>query len=193
MHLLTSAVPLGLVRPCWRDRAASCSQVATDVTIWTTSPFSPWMAPWMASFTSMSVCRAGASSAAWDTWKTEGEGRQCSESLHMKRTNHVASCMSRGMMSEIREEIHQREERGETVKGMREEAEWQVVDKRWAICILTLRLCLWSGSDRVRYCMGKKPLKDERLMTQSWMMTTQSDSLLPPAHAKGSLKHTCSI
>lgn len=48
-------------------------QVATEVTIWTTSPFSPWMAPWMASFTSMSVCRAGASSAAWGKRKEKEE------------------------------------------------------------------------------------------------------------------------
>lgn len=49
------------------------SQVATDVTIWTISPLSPWIAPWMASFTSMSACRAGASSAAWDKEKRRDE------------------------------------------------------------------------------------------------------------------------
>lgn len=51
------------------------SQVATEVTIWSTSPFSPWMAPWMASFTSMSACSAGVSSAACNTSET-AEGRR---------------------------------------------------------------------------------------------------------------------
>lgn len=66
-------------------------QVATEVTIWTTSPFSPCMAPWMASFTSMSVCRAGASSAAWG-WKN-GEGRSKKRGketfCHLKPKTHT--------------------------------------------------------------------------------------------------------
>lgn len=50
-------------------KSRSLSQVATEETIWTTSPFSPWMV----SFTSISACRAGASSATWDGQKREGE------------------------------------------------------------------------------------------------------------------------
>lgn len=64
-----------------------CSTETRQVTIWTTSPFSPLMAPWMASFTSMSICRAGASSAAWNTWKSrEGRGDEWENSkiLHVK-------------------------------------------------------------------------------------------------------------
>ncbi len=77
---------------CWARRG---SQVATEVTIWTTSPFSPWMAPWMASFTSMSACRAGASSAAWNTWKRGGGDEwEEGEILHAKHSlimQHPAS------------------------------------------------------------------------------------------------------
>lgn len=195
---------------CMRD-----SQVATEVTIWTTSPFSPWMAPWMASFTSMSVGRAGVSSAAWHereekkTWRT-GKQRETKRLTDGDPSHPAAPCScvivgddhsectgdgSRGMTREIREEMHQREERG----LRKEERQWS---DRWRETWQEMSrlyfnapwLSVWSLSDSARYCVGKKPLKK---MRGSWlspgMMTTKSDSLLPHMHAKGSLKHTCSI
>ena len=78
----------------------------------------------------------------------------------------------------------------EQYKQWEKKQSWQemsflYVNARW--------LRLSSVSDTARYCAGKKLLKDERFMTQPWMMTMKSDSLLPETHAKGSLKHTCSI
>lgn len=142
MHLLTSVVPLRHVRSCWRGQfwaacQSSVPQVATEETIWTTSPFSPWMAPWMASFTSMSVCRDGASSAAWihegeaNTWwwitylykylysitteqtplKFFKKGKMCdSLSAPQKKGPKVAKT---GEWGENREEMYQSEEQNE--------------------------------------------------------------------------------
>lgn len=58
-------------------------------------------------------------------------------------------------------------------------------DNRLAICILMLPGCLpqlcWTERGIVWI---KNPLKDKRLMSQSWMMTMKNDSLLPWMHSQ---------
>lgn len=97
------------------------------------------------------------------------------------------------------EEMYQETRKSKTVGGRgwekKQSDRWREIWQEMSYLYFNA-LCLsayaWCQIER-GIVRGKKTLKDESFMTQSWMMTMKSDSLLPRMRAKGFLKHTCSI
>lgn len=150
----------------------------------------------MASLTSMSVCRDGVSSAAWSHkgeaskwWQMRSFKCLCiitSEQAPLKRGK---TCDSLSNLQHKQPKVAETEEWEEIGDTPQRRTCWVTVgerpDNRLAVCILMLPGCLPHLSWTERGIVWiKNPLKDKRLMSQSWMMTTKNDSLLPWMHAQ---------